>query len=829
MVVVMDPMDPIDTLESFIKGAARGGKYFRREPTGNPKRPWRYYYTKEEYERAHRRQVSALVLTKRALLEKLKSGTYSVISAGRNPAHPIEGKLPADHPMFAARHEKLRTTLEQKGMRYTEVEGHYGGSEKSFMVYHQDDAPRRSHGRSMMVHHDSPSEFAVIRAIGKQLNQDSVIHSHAGVHEMHFTVGEHAGEFIRGKGHEVLPTADDFFTEAPTKRGVTKFSLGFDFDHFHPSERALYKSEAVMDDKDPIDALADIAVKRDARGGKYYKRVPKADGGYRYFYTKADYEKHMRSQGQEPHVDGSRAAQERALKKLNSDGLLVKSGGPFLGPHGGLWQDAAHTIPFKRSDMVAHHERRLSSHDERQQQNAAAEHAAKPWYKKFGKKKQDTASNFAGVAGDQRRADIEADVSLHKRAIAKHGDHQLKVGHEDPKHHLHPTEIIGLVKHKVRKSEAVMDDRDPIDALGDLLQKGVSAEKPPAGFQAVTGSKKGGFKKQVGGKWVYWYPGGSTDIKKYNIRVTQEHGTAKRGESHAEIAKKLEAGIDKAADLCKINPSTCQGNLGIERKDMPQFDTDSHPNVIKDYLESFKKDGVKVTETRKRVGDLKATQKEIQAQKAYGMADAYYKNKKGEIAWSPNKGAVVVSKDGYVLDGHHRWAATVIADPSETMPVYVVDAPIKDLLARSEQFYREGKGVKKAGLTAPSIGVKKNEGAAEVQKSWTRVLIAVEEGLRKSGYVEQPAQVYAGQETPHETMQKASQEAFQLSRRGGNILFADDRGDPFEAFQKSISRTMQQQARIYDEQPIHSVRQDETVEVGRKAAELSVTGKSRHI
>jgi len=30
-----------------------------------------------------------------------------------------------------------------------------------------------------------------------------------------------------------------------------------------------------------------------ARGGKYYKRIPKSGGGYRYFYTQASYAQHM--------------------------------------------------------------------------------------------------------------------------------------------------------------------------------------------------------------------------------------------------------------------------------------------------------------------------------------------------------------------------------------------------------------------------------------------------------------------------------------------------------------------------------------------------------
>jgi len=39
--------------EVLTKGQARGGKYYRRTPTGNPKRPWRYYYTRKQYEQEH--------------------------------------------------------------------------------------------------------------------------------------------------------------------------------------------------------------------------------------------------------------------------------------------------------------------------------------------------------------------------------------------------------------------------------------------------------------------------------------------------------------------------------------------------------------------------------------------------------------------------------------------------------------------------------------------------------------------------------------------------------------------------------------------------------
>ena len=43
----------VHTMTDLAKGKARGGKYYRRTPTGIPERPWRYWYSKEEYEKEH--------------------------------------------------------------------------------------------------------------------------------------------------------------------------------------------------------------------------------------------------------------------------------------------------------------------------------------------------------------------------------------------------------------------------------------------------------------------------------------------------------------------------------------------------------------------------------------------------------------------------------------------------------------------------------------------------------------------------------------------------------------------------------------------------------
>ena len=52
---------------------------------------------------------------------------------------------------------------------------------------------------------------------------------------------------------------------------------------------------------------------------------------------------------------------------------------------------------------------------------------------------------------------------------------------------------------------------------------------------------------------------------------------------------------------------------------------------------------------------------------------------------------IYVSNDGYVLDGHHRWAAIVAynaAHPDKQIPmnVRVIDEPIRPLVKRSNAF-----------------------------------------------------------------------------------------------------------------------------------------------
>ena len=67
---------------------------------------------------------------------------------------------------------------------------------------------------------------------------------------------------------------------------------------------------------DEIERLARLA-KAGATGGKYFKRVPKSGGGYRYYYSKDEYD---RAHGSPEHVDGERAKIQRYASKLEQTG-----------------------------------------------------------------------------------------------------------------------------------------------------------------------------------------------------------------------------------------------------------------------------------------------------------------------------------------------------------------------------------------------------------------------------------------------------------------------------------------------------------------------------
>jgi hypothetical protein len=90
---------------------------------------------------------------------------------------------------------------------------------------------------------------------------------------------------------------------------------------------------------------------------------------------------------------------------------------------------------------------------------------------------------------------------------------------------------------------------------------------------------------------------------------------------------------------------------------------------------------------------LKPTQKDVYLGKALGMAI-------GGVAGGDLKS--VVSHDNYILDGHHRWAATLLNKPSATITGIQVALDIKDLVpvlrAAGDAFGNTRRGAPKGDL-----------------------------------------------------------------------------------------------------------------------------------
>lgn len=171
-----------------------------------------------------------IVLKKDELAHTLSHGYFSIVSAGRNPNDPEESKMKPDDEFFHKRHVQLRDDLESKGLKYTEVVGHYGGKETSYLVFHDPEELTAKTAKSVLVHHKDEKESdrnrKIIEELGKKFKQDSVLHGSGGKNLLTFTTGKNAGKACGGKGWKETPEAKDYYTDIKLEgKNHTKFNL----------------------------------------------------------------------------------------------------------------------------------------------------------------------------------------------------------------------------------------------------------------------------------------------------------------------------------------------------------------------------------------------------------------------------------------------------------------------------------------------------------------------------------------------------------------------------------------------------------------------------
>lgn len=129
-------------------------------------------------------------------------------------------------------------------------------------------------------------------------------------------------------------------------------------------------------------------------------------------------------------------------------------------------------------------------------------------------------------------------------------------------------------------------------------------------------------------------------------------------------------------DLCSAKNSICKEDLGIPRKFMPQFTLRRKPfsrKLINDFRRYVKNTyGVKSRKATRIAKELNPSQNEISRPRVEGLIEDDIIDKQ-EVP-------LIVSKNGYIVDGHHRWAAFRMKAPKRPMDAIIIDAPIRDVL-----------------------------------------------------------------------------------------------------------------------------------------------------
>lgn len=169
-------------------------------------------------------------------------------------------------------------------------------------------------------------------------------------------------------------------------------------------------------------------------------------------------------------------------------------------------------------------------------------------------------------------------------------------------------------------------------------------------------------------------------------------------------------------DLCKVTAKGtnlfCQDTLGIPRVKMPQMRgvpvPGSYAATLKagkksgkvdlsaDFIEHLKKQGIATELTKVRASHLRASQNQIVGARVVQLIKETQAGTR-DLREKP----IFVTRDNYVVDGHHHWAAIVghgyAKNKDMQIPVYKLDMEIGQALAMANEF------TKKSGL-APKAG-----------------------------------------------------------------------------------------------------------------------------
>jgi hypothetical protein len=180
---------------------------------------------------------------------------------------------------------------------------------------------------------------------------------------------------------------------------------------------------------------------------------------------------------------------------------------------------------------------------------------------------------------------------------------------------------------------------------------------------------------------------------------------------------KAQTGKEPVINLCSVTVKGtnlfCAESKGVPRAQMPQLGGVPLPNspaaqkvnakgkadISDDFRQALTDLGVKVEDSTVPASHLRATQSELGGSAVAAMAEAM---REGKI----KDERIFVSRDNYVIDGHHRWASKLVVDSDDgdigdvTMQVSKVDLDIGAVLDFANEF------ATKMGIPPRALGVK---------------------------------------------------------------------------------------------------------------------------
>lgn len=135
------------------------------------------------------------------------------------------------------------------------------------------------------------------------------------------------------------------------------------------------------------------------------------------------------------------------------------------------------------------------------------------------------------------------------------------------------------------------------------------------------------------------------------------------------------------AEMPQLSGIPKEGSKGA---DLARIDEEGNVDISKGLIEKLAKAGIETKEMEVSASSLKASQSELK-----GKTVSFFLTPKGREILDDESAVIFISKDGYVIDGHHRWAGKVFQDLKDgktgdvKMRVKVIDMPIMEILQAS--------------------------------------------------------------------------------------------------------------------------------------------------